>query len=71
MSSSSVNLLTLLTGKLSPVSGKTVHCAHTFATIYLSRSFKAQSTLLYGRTSMARTSLGPWKIVRDMDSSTH
>ena len=26
---------------------------------------------LYSRTSMAPTSLGPWKFVRDMDSSSH
>ena len=25
----------------------------------------------YSRTSMARTSLGPWKFVRDMGSSSH
>ena len=25
----------------------------------------------YSRTSMARTSLGPWKFVRDMGSSNH
>ena len=27
--------------------------------------------LAYSRTSMARTSLGPWKFVRDMGSSSH
>ena len=26
---------------------------------------------IYSRTSMARTSLGPWKFVRDMSSSSH
>ena len=26
---------------------------------------------LYSRTSIARTSLGPWKFVRDMGSSSH
>ena len=26
---------------------------------------------MYSRTSMARTSLGPWKFVRDMGSSSH
>ena len=25
----------------------------------------------YSRTSMVRTSLGPWKFVQDMDSSSH
>ena len=27
--------------------------------------------VLYSRTSMARTSLGPWKFVRDVGSSSH
>ena len=29
------------------------------------------SDSIYSRTSMARTSLGPWKFVRDMGSSSH
>ena len=31
----------------------------------------SDQTLHYCRTSMARTSLGPWKFVRDMGSSSH
>ena len=40
---------------------------HITAIFLISRS----AVLLYSRTSMAQTSLGPWKIVRDMGSSSH
>ena len=35
--------------------------------IYLNR----RVFVMYSRTAMARTSLGPWKFVRDMGSSSH
>ena len=34
-------------------------------------SSKKKGVLKYSRTSMVRTSLGPWKFVRDMGSSSH
>ena len=33
--------------------------------------FVCASVVTYSRTSMARTSVGPWKFVRDMGSSSH
>ena len=53
-----------------------------FYTIYVSVAFSGCSCLqlnimvqtylhcIYSRTSMAQTSLGPWKFVRDMSSSS-
>ena len=35
------------------------------------RLWKLNYESYYSRTSMARTSLGPWKCVRDMGSSSH
>ena len=32
---------------------------------------QADRSVIYSRTSMAQTSLGPWKFVRDMGSSSH
>ena len=41
-------------------------------TVYLHKIFEHLNSLsCYSRTSMARTSLGPWKFVRDMGSSSH
>ena len=41
--------------------------------VFLSENFQFLEVKfsIYSRTSMARKSLGPWKFVRDMGSSSH
>ena len=40
-------------------------------TKYLQSMFWRTKKIIYSRTSMARTSLGPWQFARNMDSSSH
>ena len=47
---------------------KNVHYA---VRVFYCSYFYRKKKNIYSQTSMARTSLGPWKFVRDMGSSSH